>query len=373
MPSRSKKRIVIDVRESGTSTGRYVDKFIEHLHSLSPDLEIMMLAKSHRLTYLRTIAPEFQVIETPFEYFTFGEQLGFKDQIKNLKPDLVHFTMVQQPIFYRGTVVTTMHDLTRIRFNNPAMNPLVFAIKHAIYTQVNKRVAKKSQAIITPSQFVKDDIVAYTNINPDKITVTHEAADRIADEPKPLQRLDGKEFIMYVGTPHVHKNLENLILAHSKILQTHPDLILALMGKQDENYKRIEHFAREHEVKNIVFTGFVSESELRWSYEHCRAYIFPSLSEGFGLPSLEAMIHGAPVVCSNSTCLPEINGSAARFFNPLDINDMADKITEVIDNEDTRRFLIERGYKQVTKYSWDKMAEQTLAIYHKLLQENDSA
>jgi glycosyltransferase involved in cell wall biosynthesis len=361
------KRIVIDVRESGTSTGRYVDKFIEHLYKLRPDYKITLLAKTHRLEYLRGIAPGYDVIETPFAYFTFGEQLGFKKQIEQLKPDLVHFTMTQQPILYRGKVVTTMHDLTRIRFNNPAKNPVVFVIKQQVYKWVTKKSAKKSDAVITPTNFVKDDIVNYTHIDPAKVAVTYEASDPIKNSPEPLQQLNGKDFIMYVGSPHIHKNLENLILAYAKMKTSHPTLKLALMGKRDSNYERIENFAKEHDIENVVFTDFVSDGQLRWAYEHCLAYIFPSLSEGFGLPPLEAMIHGAPVVSSNASCLPEVYGDAAYYFNPLDTNDMATKISDVLDNDELRKSLIDQGSEQVKKYSWDRMTKQTLEVYERVL------
>jgi len=107
----------------------------------------------------------------------------------------------------------------------------------------------------------------------------------------------------------------------------------------------------------------VSEGELRWLYEHCAAYVFPSLSEGFGLPGLEAMQHGAPVVSSNATCLPEVYGDAAHYFDPLDVQAMADAINEVITDKDLRARLIAAGHTQAATYSWKRMAEQTLAVY----------
>jgi hypothetical protein len=112
-------KIVIDARESGTSTGRYVDKLIEYLRQLKPEHEVVLLAKKHRLDYLKSIAPSFKTVATPYREFTFGEQVGFKRQIDSLHADLVHFPMVQQPVWYRGRVVTTMQDLTGIRFRNP--------------------------------------------------------------------------------------------------------------------------------------------------------------------------------------------------------------------------------------------------------------
>jgi glycosyltransferase involved in cell wall biosynthesis len=111
----------------------------------------------------------------------------------------------------------------------------------------------------------------------------------------------------------------------------------------------------------------VSEGELRWLYEHCAAYVFPSLSEGFGLPGLEAMVHGAPVVSSNATCLPEVYGDAAHYFDPLNVDDIARKITEVLDNQALRNNLIARGHAQAATYSWRRMAEQTLAVYEACL------
>jgi glycosyltransferase involved in cell wall biosynthesis len=114
-----------------------------------------------------------------------------------------------------------------------------------------------------------------------------------------------------------------------------------------------------------VFTDFINEGELRWLYEHSAAYVFPSLSEGFGLPGLEAMIHGTPVVSSDATCLPEVYGDAAHYFDPRDVRDMAAKISDVLTDSKLRQDLIKKGTAQAAKYSWQRMAEQTLEIYSK--------
>ena len=150
-------------------------------------------------------------------------------------------------------------------------------------------------------------------------------------------------------------------------MQKNPELILAIAGKKDSTTEILEKYISGKGYKNIIFAGFVSEGELRWMYENCAAYIFPSLSEGFGLPGLEAMVHGAPVVSSSATCLPEIYGDAAHYFDPLDTEDMVQKIEDVIANEDLRKTLIEKGKAQAAGYSWKKMAEQTLAVYEKVL------
>jgi len=363
------KRIVIDARESGTSTGRYVDKLVEYLARLRPAYEVVVLVKARRAEFMRRLAPGFRVELTLFKEFSLGEQLGFKRQLRGLRADLVHFPMAQQPVLYRGQVVTTMNDLTTARFSNPAKNRLVFWCKQRVYRWLNRRVAHKSTALLTYSDFVKHDVAHFAGVNPDKITVTPLAADPITSAAEPLSAIAGREFIMYVGRALPHKNIERLLEAFVQLKAQRPKLALVLVGSQDANYLRLAALVQKRDLKDVHFTGFVSDGQLRWLYEQCAAYVFPSLSEGFGLPGLEAMLHGAPVVSSNATCLPEVYGPAAHYFDPLDVTAMADAINEVLTDKDLRNALIKKGAAQVKKYSWQRTAEQTLAVYQQILQE----
>lgn len=360
-------KIVIDARESGTSTGRYIDKLIEYLCKLGVSHKVVVLTKKKRLDYIKSIAPKFEAHTTRFKEFTFGEQLGLLKQIRSLKPDLVFFPAVQQPILYRGTVVTTMQDLTTTRYKNPAKNSVVFWIKQSVYKVVNRLVAKKSKAIITYTNFVKDDVARYTRINSRKITAIYLGADKITDKPEPVEGLENRDFIMYIGRPLPHKNLRRLIDAFALIRQSHPELRLVLAGKKDSLYKRHEKYASKKGIKNIIFTGFVSEGQLRWLYENTKAYVFPSLSEGFGLPGLEAMVHGAPVVSSNATCLPEVYKDGAHYFSPESTEDMATKIAEVIDDKKLSQQLVAKGHSVAASYSWERMAKQTLEVFEQAL------
>ncbi|MDB5183187.1 MAG: glycosyl transferase family 1 [Candidatus Saccharibacteria bacterium] len=360
-------RIVIDARESGTSTGRYIDKLIEHMHTLKPQHEIVVLAKKHRLDFMKSVAPGFQTVETPFKEFSLGEQLGFRKQIKSLKPDLVHFGKVEQPILYTGRAVTTMHDLTTVRFRNPTKNAIVFKLKQQVYKIVNIIAAHKSRVLITPTQYVKNDVVKFAHIKPAKVTVTLESADAITGPATPVEALKGKQFIMYIGRPMLHKNLGRLMDAFKIMQETNPELYLVLAGKKDPLYDAHEKNAKEKGIKNIIFTGFISDGELKWLYQNTACYVFPSLSEGFGLPPLEAMIHGAPVASSNATCLPEVNGDAADYFDPLDSRGMAEVVLNIINNNAHAEELKQRGKVQVAKYSWDRMTKQTLEVYDRAL------
>ncbi len=365
----SMSHIVIDARELRTSTGRYIERLLHYLQQIDNDHDYTVLLYPKDMDSWAPANPRFTKLSCPHKEFTFSEQIGMLRQLRSLQPDLVHFGMTQQPILYSGKTITTIHDLTTVRFRNPAKNPLIFTIKQQVYRGVIQAVARKSTAILTGSAFVKGDVVDFTGISPDKITVTHEAADSIFVDPEPIQALIGKQFIMYIGRPQPHKNLDRLIKAFALLKQNQPDLHLVLAGKQDALYKKHEQRVLELGIQDVVFTGFVSEGQLRWLYENCRAYVFPSLSEGFGLPGLEAMRHAAPVVSSNSTCLPEIYGDAAKYFEPLDVPAMADCIETILTDDATRTAMIMKGKSQSQKYSWRRMAEQTLRVYRNVLDD----
>lgn len=363
------KKIVIDARELRTSSGRYVERLLHYLQKADQEHAYKVLLKPSDMDGWQPSNPNFEKVACPHKEFTFDEQFGLGRQVHELQADLVHFTFPQQPIWYEGKTVTTVHDLTTMRFDNPSKNRLVFRFKQKVYGHVIKRAVHKSAKVIVPSEFVSDDLARFAAIEPEKITVTYEAADKINEAPAAVDGLEDKQFIMYIGRPFPHKNLAGLIEVFDSLKAKHPDLILVLAGKKDANYRQIEDMVRKKAVEGIVFTGFVTEGQLRWLYENCAAYVFPSLSEGFGLPGLEAMLHGAPVVSSNATCLPEIYGQAAHYFDPLDMAAMAAAINDVLTDKNLRTQLEQKGRQQAQKYSWQRMAEQTLAVYNKALED----
>lgn len=365
-------KIIIDAREYSTSTGRYVRQLLNYLQQTKSEHEYLVLLKDKDFDTANITSSRFTKVRCNIKEFTFAEQLPLLHQIRQLKPDLVHFPMVQQPLLYHGLVVTTMQDLTTIRFRNPSKNPIVFTLKQQIYKLVNHIAARKSRLIITPTEFVKQDVAHYTHISPDKITVTLEAADPIPDAAEPLLELvnpDGsiQRFIMYIGRPTPHKNLGRLIQAFAQLKRHYPDLKLVLAGKKDALYERHEAEAAQQGITDIIFTGYISDGQLKWLYNHTACYVFPSLSEGFGLPGLEAMMHGAPVASSNATCLPEVHGDAAHYFDPTSISDMARAVSDVISDADLRATLIKQGRLQAAKFSWARMADQTLDVYNRAL------
>ena len=365
------KKIVIDAREWPTTTGRYIRELVKHLQDVDTDLShrYVVLMRPKDMDSWEPKSKRFTKVACPYKEFSLGEQTGMLWQLIRLKPDLVHFGMTQQPVLYRGLTVTTMHDLTTLRFDNPAKNRWVFRFKQNLYRWGSFIVAHKSKLILVPTQYVKDDVARTMRANSRKIRVTYEAGNSLDAKPEPVEGLENEKFIMYVGRPNPHKNLGRLIEAFSMLKQEMPDLHLVLAGKRDTLFKRHERDVERLGIPDVHFTGKVSDGQLRWLYEHTAAYIFPSLSEGFGLPGLEAMAHGAPVVSSSATSLPEIYGDAARYFDPRDTEDMTKTIKAVLTKPDVRKQLVQAGAKQTKKYSWTRMAEQTLDAYKYVLGE----
>jgi glycosyltransferase involved in cell wall biosynthesis len=357
------KRIVIDARESGTSTGRYIDKLIEYLHQLKPTDEIIVLTHEHRQNFFRQVAPNFRIVISAYKEFTLDEQLGLAWQLYRLRADLVHFGMTQQPLLYWKKSITTMHDITMVRFKDPTKNDLVFTLKQWVYRLVIWWAAHKSKRVIVPTEFVKNDIVAFAHAKAAKFVVTYESADKIADSPAPVDDLDKHPFILYVGRPAPHKNLDRLVEAFAKLKKNQPKLKLVLAGRYDARYKLLADRVKKYAVPDVVFTDFVTDGGLRWLYEHASAYVFPSLSEGFGLPGLEAMQYGLPVVSSNATCLPEVYKDAVLYFDPLDTDDMASKLNQVLTDQALATKLENNSQALLHQYSWAKMAKQTLQEY----------
>ncbi|HEX6258190.1 MAG TPA: glycosyltransferase family 1 protein [Candidatus Saccharimonadales bacterium] len=356
------KRIVIDGRIINSSTGRYVERLVEHLQDVDTENEYIVLVPTKDNDYWRPRAKNFRVQTADFKNYSLEEQVGFAKFLYNLDADLVHFCMPQQPLLYLRPHVTTIHDLTLLNTYNSDKNWLVYHLKQLVGRAVFFVIGHSSRHIIAISNFTNRAYRNFAKIPATKITTIYEASDIPAGKKTPMQ-LPYKEFILYVGQQSDYKNIKRLMQAHQQLLATHPDLGLVLVGSKNEAAQRNEAWAKARNFKNITFTGFVSNEELAWLYSECGTYAFPSLMEGFGLPSLEAMAFGAPVTSSNATCLPEINGDAAHYFDPTDVDDMANKIGQVLTNSTLRARLVAAGKKQIKKYSWHTCAKQTHQVY----------
>jgi glycosyltransferase involved in cell wall biosynthesis len=358
--------IVIDARNRRSSTGRYADRLLQHLQEIDTNNYYTVLVEPD--DPWRPHNERFRVGICRYAQFSLNplDQIGFAWQLYRLKPDLVHFTMTQQPLLYFGNIVTTTHDLTMLEYARAGRLPQwLHRIRMSAYRFLLWWSHRKSSRIIVPTEYVAHDVNTYHPFTKQKIVVTYEASEPPIDTPPKKPQHVSKPFIFYVGRAFPHKNLNLLIKAFENVNHRLPELSLVLSGKKEYYYEQLEEQANTSPARrNILFTGFVDDAELKWLYENTEAYVFPSLSEGFGLPGLEAMAHGCPVVSSNATCLPELYGDAAQYFDPKNVGEMADTIYAVVSDPTLQRKLVAAGREQVRRYSWQRMAQETLAVYY---------
>lgn len=367
---KNKKHIVIDARIRRASTGRPVARLLEHLQEIDTDHDYTIILEKG--DDWKPKSNRFATVNTRFPMFSFNliNQVLYAKQLYSLKPDLTYFTMTPQtPLFFFGKNVTFTHDLLMFKFARAGRLPnWVHRVRMQGYRLLMWQAHKKAKHVIVPTEFVNDDVCKrYLFVNR-KISTALEASEPPlpgkAKEPENAP----EEFIMYTGSAFPHKNLERLISSFALLKEHHPELKLVLVGKREYHSKQLEKWAKKQpNFEDIIFTGFIPDEELKWYYQNARAYVFASLSEGFGLPGLEAMVHGCPVVSSNYSCLPEVHGDAAHYFDPEDIQDMAHKIDEVISSEPLRKKLIAAGYENAKRFSWRKFATQTLEVFNNAL------
>lgn len=358
--------IVIDARNRRSSTGRYTDRLITHLSEIDTENTYTILVQPN--DDWKFTNPNFKTAACKFQQFSFNpiDQIAFALQIYRLRPDLVHFTMTQQPLLYFGNIVTTTHDLTMLRHMRPSRFPAwIHKIGMSLYRLLFWWSHKKSKRIIVPTDFVAEDLANYQPFTKSKIVRTYESAEPPVAGPAEKLGNIKQPFIFHVGQPLPHKNIDRLIQAFEKIKASHGELKLILPGKIQGAFKDDlnEWIAKSPAKDSIIVPGFISDHQLKWLYENAECYVLPSLSEGFGLPGLEAMAHDCPVVSSDATCLPEVYQDAAVYFDPTDIDDMSQNILSVMEDKKRAKELVVKGRKVISQYSWRKMAEETLDVY----------
>ena len=356
--------IAIDARIINSTTGRYIERLLTYLEKLDSPHTFSVIVRKKDINYWVPTNPNFKIVVADYKPYSFGEQIGFYLFLLRLKPDLVHFCMPQQPFFYTGPAVTTVHDLTLLRITeNDDMSSTTLGFKKRIFRELLHTVLRRAAHIITPTNYVRDDVLAFHPIKPERISVTYESADRIAAVVEPVSAYKSTPFLLMVGRTETYKNHRGVIEAMQALLWKNPKLRLVIVGKRDKSSYDLEKWALGHGYRNVDFFGFASDEQLGWLYENCKAYIFASFMEGFGLPGLEAMKYGAPVISSNASCLPEVYGDAVEYFDPAEPTEISVVIGRVINSAAERKRLIEKGTKQTEKYSWKRMAKQTLVIY----------
>ena len=226
-----------------------------------------------------------------------------------------------------------------------------------------KRSVREADLLITVSENTKRDLLEYVpEINPEKVHVIYHgfSMNGNSGDNTGFTLMNNKDYILYVGDRRFYKNFARFIKAVINVMYIHKDLHLFCAGGGAFTREELDSFGA---YKSRIHQGGLSDSELAAAYRNALCYVFPSEYEGFGIPILESFACNCPVVCSNSSSLPEVAGDSAEYFSPVDIDMMTDRILEVIEHDSLRQELISRGRERVKLFSWDKAARETLECY----------
>jgi len=356
---------------------------------------------SGNCTYIRNLVEKLVIIDKENEHFLYVTDINYPyyEKFKNIKNahlymirlsnpfvripllgirtfidkiDILHVQYVSPPI-HRGKLVITIHDISFLHF--PECFRKFERFRQRILIPINIRKADK---ILTVSKYSQEDIMKNYNVLRSKVIVTYDGVKPIF---KTLNNLAGtdkilgsykisEKFILFVGRIDVRKNISTLIQAF--MLLKEKEKIphqLVIVGKKDFLPK---HMQRVIEVsqhsKDIIFTGYLPEEHLPLFYNTADVFVYPSLYEGFGLPCIEAMACGCPVISSNISSIPEIVDNAGLLVNPQHVEELSTAIYKVISNTELKKELRDKGLKQASQFTWDKTALQTLEVYKQVMQ-----
>lgn len=323
------------------------------------------LPQSSETWQYRIIGPKklWTQIALPYDLYT-----------HKFRPDVFFTPTHYAPRFSPIPTVIAIMDLSYIHY------PHLFKAKDLYQLKLWTRYsAKKAAKILTISLASKNDIIDLYNVEPEKIVVIFpgikdhslEKGENMEDIRKKFDL--EKNYILFVGTLQPRKNIERLIEAYAKLKKQRENLpTLVIVGKKGWLYEPILEAPQKYGVvEDVRFLEFVDDPELISLYRHAVFFILPSLYEGFGLPILEAMQHGCPVITSNISSMPEAGGDAALYVDPTNTDDIAEKMQLLMHDKKLQEEMREKGYKQIKKFSWEKAAGQTLAVLESIAQNNE--
>ncbi len=364
------KKIGIDARLiNQTGVGRYVHNLLYYLPE-NNELTFYVYLLKKEFNEISFNKKNFIKREANFSWHSFSEQTGFLKTILADPLDLMHFTYFSYPILYQKKFVATVHDLTPLIFKTgkaSSKNMLIYKIKHFFFRQILSAQIKNSKALITPSKSVKKQILEYYGKGlEEKIFPIYEGIDYQLIKTKEnisLKKRFPKPFFIYVGNFYPHKNVENLLTAFTSIKS---DAKLILLGPDDYFAKRMfQSIKRMKQNQRILVYNNPTREDLIFFYKNAQALIHPSLSEGFGLPLIEATHFNCPIIASDIPVFNEILGSDFIKFNPYSVEDIRNKIEIFIEIPPKSRLTGRR--RILERYSFEKMAAQTTKLYNDVL------
>jgi glycosyltransferase involved in cell wall biosynthesis len=362
-------RIGIDARMiDNTGIGRYLQNLLVHLARIDThnDYIVFVNAENSRVVQQENI--RFVPLKIRVPLYSLREQWWLPWEIRQWPLDLIHYPNFDMPLLPLYPSIVTIHDL--IYYLYPDQCPSKIAHYYARF--MLRQATRKASLLITDSEYSKRDLIAHFQVPAEKIQVIFPAADQRAHpsqspETSVVKKYGiTKPYILYVGKHHPYKNIRTLLHAFNVHKNIYERFQLVIAGKKDLRRKDLYQEAEAlYAGQAIVFTDFVSEDDLFELYRQARLFVFPSLYEGFGLPPLEAMACGVPVITSTAASLPEVVGDAAIQVEPLDVQGFADAMQSVLTDESLWQEFQWKGLQQAQYFSWDTAAQQLLEIYER--------
>lgn len=376
-------RIIRDKTPAGIS--RVVLEFLKKLLSTDRKNEYVLIFDNLEIKefvsyYFRHIKKKVKILIVPYGMLTRQNLTHFPKVLKEKNINIYY-----QPYYFcspfidkRIKVVITIFDL--IHFFYPYLK---MGLPRKLYHKLKiapQLVFRRADKIITCSVSSSRDLIKIFKVSPRKIKMIYMGVSdtfRVIDNAKAKKLMKGKfnvtkNYILYVGRNEPHKNIKALVIAYAKLpeyIRSRYDLVLA--GREDEKYNQsVRQLISKYGIeKNVVFTGYVEESDLPYIYSGASIYVQPSFYEGFGLPILEAMACGVPVVASNTSSLPEVGGDAALYSNPMDVYEMSANIKKLLEDSVLREEMVRRGLRQAKNFTWFSAANSLLECFNNITAE----
>jgi len=380
-------RILIDARHvRDFGFGTYIRNLLRGLAAIGAPHEFLLTAHRADTHEFDALPENFKVVEYERNDGELADQIAFPLFVRSLRPNLVHIPLNAVPLMLPKPYVVTVHDLSSLVFANTTN------WRQELRRYQFRRGLVRADRVIAVSDSTRHDVTQLLGVAPEQVERIYGGADPVFSQHVPGRsaRTAGPEawaherrrvleryqvnypFLLYAGTIRPQKNIPRLVEAFALLrgeLLEHPalsQLRLIIIGDEISRYPAVRRAVIQSRIEQYVrFMGFVPLDTLRFFYESAAAFVFPSLYEGFGLPPLEAMASGTPVVCSNTTSLPEVVGDAAMIVNPDNVFDIARGMKEVLLDNALRAELIRRGALRCRHFKWEDTARQVLAVYER--------
>jgi len=379
------KTIGIDARFYGEAgPGRYTKNIVTHLEKIDHRNKYIIFLRKKGFDSYNPTNPNFIKILADYKWYSFGEQVGFLFKILKYNLDLFYVPHFNIPVLYPKRIVTAIPDLIMHSFSTEEGTTLwkpYFKFKKLVYKCVFWWAIIRSQKVVVPANTVYEDFLKYyPNIPKEKYIIAEEGIDpdirnaNITNSEEVLKKYGiEKPFLLYLSSMYEHKNVPRLIQAFNILTSKYEfNGQLVLVGKKDKFSQGIgdmvENMGLGEKILLPGLKGYVPDNDACCLRKEAEIYVFPSLKEGFSLTPMEAQLFGKACAISDISIHKEVYGDSVLYFNPEDVEDMAEKINRLLNDKDLQNSLITKGYELVKKYSWDNTAEITLKVFNDILE-----